>query len=334
MAQLILLPSELEHRSEFYHQLGSMLPAGLTITKSLETLLTSPPSGSLKKPIQQLLESIQRGSTFVEGTARLHDWLPSFDLALLRAGEESGRLDACCTLLASYYHERAQRSREIMSDLAYPLFVLHFAIFIFPLPSLVLSGNFFVYASQTLGVLLPIYAVVFGGMLACRGKNGVRWRSLLEKTLGAVPILGLGRQNLALARFAASLEALLNAGVNMLDAWDLAAASSASPALEQEVRRFRPKIESGSLTPAEAIKDSPEFPEMFSSLYHTAELSGQIDATLKRLHTFYQDAGSRQIRNFCKLVPRVFYLVIACVIGMKVIGFWSNYFNEINKITQ
>ncbi len=64
-------------------------------------------------------------------------WLPSFDLALIEAGEQSGRLDACFKLLALYYSERARMVKQAISDLLYPLFILHMAAFIFPFIELV-----------------------------------------------------------------------------------------------------------------------------------------------------------------------------------------------------
>ena len=59
-------------------------------------------------------------------------WLPAFDLALIKAGESSGGLDVCFRFLTEYYTERARLARQILSDLAYPAFILHMAILIFP----------------------------------------------------------------------------------------------------------------------------------------------------------------------------------------------------------
>ncbi len=330
---LVFLPSQLESRAEFYPPLGSMLSAGVTITKALEVQLHSPPHRSLLKPISILLESIQRGSTFTEGVQATKDWIPSFDLALIHAGEESGRLNLCCTLLASYYHERAKLARNVISDLTYPLFVLHFAVFIAPFPNLFLTGNLTAYATQTIGVLAPLYVAVLLVMIACQGRNGKKWRSVIESILHRIPILGKGRRNLALARLAASLEALLNAGVGIIEAWDLAASASGSPALEAAVAKWKPKVLAGS-TPSDVMRSAPEFPDMFTNLYHTAEISGQLDQTMGRLHAYHQEEGVRQIGTFCKMVPKLFFLLIALAIAHKVLSFWTGYFNDINKLTQ
>src|SRR5208282_2406672 len=128
---LIITPRQLNQHAELYHQLGIMIAAGLTIHKALEHLQSHPPSLSLRAPISQLLENLDKGLTISESVQRIGKWVPSFDLALIDAGERSGRLDACFKLLAVYYRERAQMARQMISDLMYPAFLLHFAILIF-----------------------------------------------------------------------------------------------------------------------------------------------------------------------------------------------------------
>jgi type II secretory pathway component PulF len=327
----IITPRQLAVRSELYHQIGSMLSAGLPLPKVLETLKASPPSYSLRPHLARILRGIEEGNTFTESVRGSGNWLPSFDIALLEAGETSGRLDAVFKLLAVYYNGRAQLARTMISDLAYPLFVLHFGILIIPLPQLILKGDVVGYATQTLGVLGPIYAVVFLILLACQGRHGEVWRSLMENITGLIPILGTARRHLALARLSAALEALINAGVSTINAWELAGAASGSPAIRREVMSWRPRLESGQNTPAELISQSGEFPEMYANLYHSGEISGQTDDTLRRLFEYYQDDGTRKMRALAQWLPRLVYLVIALRIAFQVVSFWQGYYKGLGE---
>src|SRR5260221_5203263 len=129
---LILTPSQLSRRSEFYHQLNQLMGAGLGIVRALEQLQRNPPDRSYREPIRQLLQRISQGYTLTESLRGLGSWLPAFDLALIQAGEHSGRLESCLGLLADYYNDRARIARQLIADLAYPVGLCHFAIFIFP----------------------------------------------------------------------------------------------------------------------------------------------------------------------------------------------------------
>ena len=221
-----------------------------------------------------MIEQIAGGATLTGAVQRCGHWLPAFDLALLEAGEHSGRLDACFRLLADYYTERARLARQMIGDLAYPVFLLHFAIFIFPFAQFFASGNWAVYLGQTVGVLIPLYAVVGLMIFAAQSRHGETWRAWVEAFLHPIPVLGVARHYLALARLAAALEALLRAGVTIIQAWELAATASGSPALRRTVLAWRPQVDGGQ-TPAEAVSTSGRFPELFAAQYATGEISGQ-----------------------------------------------------------
>ena len=129
---LIVTPRQFTQRAELYHQIGQLMAAGVGLSQALEHLRRNPPTRSLREPLQRLINELAQGHTFTEALVRSGKWLPSFDLALVQAGEHSGRLDAVFNLLAGFYNERARLTRQMISDLAYPMFLLHAAIFIFP----------------------------------------------------------------------------------------------------------------------------------------------------------------------------------------------------------
>ena len=329
---IIVTPKQLALRAELYHQLGSMLVAGLPLHKAIDTLRRNPPSRAFREPLAQLLAHLEQGESFTHSLRKIGGWVPSFDIALLEAGENSGRLDVCFKQLAGYYEERAVLVRSVMTDLAYPLFILHFAVFIGPFPKLFMSGNLLAYAVEILGALAPLYLAAALLIFACQGKHGEMWRALIEKIGGYVPILGTARRCLALGRLAAALEALINAGLSIINAWELAATASGSPALRHAVLQWRPGLERGGKTPSEQLSACSEFPELFANLYHSGEVSGKLDETLRRLHLLYQEEGSRKLKILAKWFPILAYLAIMLSIAYRVVSFYAGYFNEINKV--
>ncbi|HTL58680.1 MAG TPA: type II secretion system F family protein [Candidatus Limnocylindrales bacterium] len=325
----IITPGQLSRRAEFYHQLAQLTAAGIGLPAALEELQRHPPALSYARPIQNLTRELTQGFTLSEALQRLGSWLPEFDIALLHAGEQSGRLDACFRLLSEYYSDRARMARQIIADLLYPAFLFHFAIFILPFAQFFQSGNWVRYLAQTVGVLLPIYLVIGLIIYAAQGRHGETWRAVMESLLHPIPGLGTARRYLALGRLAAALEALLNAGVNIIQAWELAGAACGSPALDRTILAWRPLLDAGQ-TPAEVVTASSQFPQMFASQYHTGEVSGKLDETLRLLHRFYQEEGSRKLHTIAQWTPRAVYLCIALMIGYRVIHFWTDYFHQVS----
>ena len=331
---LIVTPGQFTQRAEFYHQLAQLTSAGIGLPRALEQLQRHPPARSFRGPIQRLLQQISARHTFTESLQLTGGWLPALDVALLDAGERSGRLDACFKLLADYYNDRARITRQMIADLAYPVALLHMAIFIFPFAKFFMSGNLLAYLAQTFGVLLPLYVVVVAMIYAGQSKHGERWRAWVEAILHPIPMLGTGRHYLALSRLAAALEALINAGVTIIEAWELAATASGSPALRRAVHAWKPQLGAGE-TPAELVRASPRFPETFANLYNSGEISGKLDETLRQLHRIYQEEGTRKLHAVAQWVPKIIYLAVALCIAYKVVQFWIGMYgpnSDLGKI--
>ena len=329
---IVISPGQLTRRAELYHQLAQLTVAGLPILRSLQQIERHPPSYSFRGPLRAAIREINEGYTFTEAIARTGKWIPSFDIALLEAGERSGRLDVCFRVLADYYTDRARMARQMISDLAYPLFLFHFAIFILPFADFFTGKiSVLIYTLKTFGVLIPVYVIGALLLYAGQGKHGEIWRSFVESILHPIPILGTGRRELALARLSMALEALINAGVSIIEAWELAATVSGSPQLRRTVHAWKSDVVAGQ-TPAEAITASGRFPDLFENQYHAGEISGKLDETLKRMRQYYQEEGSRKIHAVSQWVPRLIYVGVAFMIAWRIIGFYSTRISDMDKI--
>lgn len=324
----IITPGQLARQAEFYHQLAAMMAAGIPVVQALEQIAKAPPGHGFRRPLRAILDSLGQGMTFAEAASLVRGWLPVFDLALVKAGEESGRLDASCRLLADYYQSRARLTRQVLSDLAYPVMIVHAAVLLAPFPQFFLTGNVGAYARQTLGVLGPIYLGAVLLAIAVQGRRGERWRALLETAFRPVPLLGKARRSLGLARLSAALGALLNAGISILTAWPMAGAASGSPALRRAVLRWEGELQKGT-PPGDLLPGTPAFPEFFTNLYRTGEISGTLEDTLRRLHTYYQDEATRKLHAFALWLPRLVYFGILIYMAFKIVGFWAGYYEGI-----
>lgn len=334
---MIFTPGQLNRRAELYHQLSSMITAGVPLMQALEMAGKNASLRSSGKYISALLEHLRNGKTFSEAMLEVQGFLPDFDTALLSAGEHSGRLDFSFKRLGEYYAMRAQILRETISSLTIAALNLHVFLFIFPLGLLikfvigVLNDDF--------RPLIPfiveksiLYGVIWGLIIflifACQGKRGMRWRSRLEYINQCIPLLRTALKYLVLYRFTTALDALVNAGITMLRGLPMAAAASGSPHLTRKIGEWPRELESGT-TPSELIRGQSYFPEMFVNLYQTGEISGRLDDSLVRLQTYYHEEGFRLLRLFMRIVSRTIYFLIALLIAYSVVGFYIGYFHGV-----
>jgi type IV pilus assembly protein PilC len=150
----------------------------------------------------------------------------------------------------------------------------------------------------------------------------------VESILNLVPVMGKARRHLALGRLAAALEALISAGVSIIEAWEMAAKASGSVALQKIVHSWNPLLRAGK-TPAELLETSSKFPELFTNQYAAGEISGKLDETLERLRDYYQEDGGQKVQMLAQWIPMGIYLLVLIGGGAFVIWFWVNYYDKL-----
>ncbi|MEO6184087.1 MAG: type II secretion system F family protein [Verrucomicrobiota bacterium] len=332
----IVTPGKLTQRAELYHQLGSMLSAGIPLIQAVDMAGKNLPNRASRNALSKIGRNLQDGHTFAQSMSQLSGgWMTSFDLALLSAGEQSGRLDVVFKTLSGYYNSRAKITRDTISEMLQSLVTIHVFLLIFPLAYLidaVTKGAVGAFIMQKFIVFGTLYGSVILLLYACQGQRGEKWRAVLEALSRRIPFLGKARHYLALARLSAALESLINAGISIINAWELSAIASGSVFIHRVVATWRPKIE-GGIPPSELVNSSKQFPEMFANLYQTGETSGQQDDTLKRLHAYYEEEGFRKLRLFTKMLNGLIYAIVVIMVVKVVFGFYLGYFGAISEAT-
>jgi type II secretory pathway component PulF len=313
--------------------LAQLVAAGVGVTNALQQICRHPPGFSFRKPLQKTLDELAQGKPLSQ-SLRDADWLPDFDLMMIEAGERSGRIDSCFRALANFYTERGNIARQLISQMFYPAFLIHFAMLVFYV-ILPWAGSQFNASIPALCVfaalrLLPFYLVVILIIVGNQSEHSEGWRSFVERVLHPVPVLGSARRSLALSRLSMALEALISAGVNIVEAWNFAAKASNSPTLKCIVGKWKTPLESGA-TPAELVNASRYFPATFANLYLTGETTGKLDETLQRLHIFYQEESSYKIKLVVRAVCFAVYLGAVLMVAIKIIEFYAGYFNQVSN---
>lgn len=351
----MVTPGQLNRRAQLFEQLAAMIAAGVPLTQALEMAARNRSTGIPRKVLLELTAHLQEGHTFADAmqlvsgqkrapqtpgikvspTGHRAYWLSDFDIALLTAGEESGQLDSTFKLLARYYAARAKMIRDTIAGSIITGVTLHVFLLVFPiglLQSFVLGivnndhAKCLPFIIEKIVVFALLYGSIWAAAFAGQSNRSGGWRSFVESIVSLVPLLRTAVKYLAVARLAMALDALLSAGVPVIRSWELASAACGSPRLHREVLKWLPELEHG-LTPADMVTQIRYFPDMFTQLYQSGEISGKMDETLTRLHTYFEQEGFHKLQIFSRIVMFVIYFSIAILVGVFVIRFYVNYFN-------
>ena len=223
-------------RIVFTRQLATLINAGLPLSQSLHTVRDQTANKKLQSVAQDIISSIEGGSSLSNAFAKHPEVFNDVFLALVTAGEASGTLDKALERIADQQEKDAEVMSKVKGAMMYPLIVsfVMVGVIIFMLVTVVPQvGRLYKDLHQELPVLTQImvgmadfvqhfwYIVIIAvGLLAYFGKNWLKTtsgRSAADSFKLNVPLFGQLFRKLYMARFARTAETLMNTGVPMLE---------------------------------------------------------------------------------------------------------------------
>ena len=109
--------------SQLFHQLAAMLSAGLAIDRACGSVLETA-RGPMRDVVQGIRDRIAGGGTCAEGFRAFPDVFTAAELAVIDAGERSGRLDIMLTKLGNARDAAIEMRQKIQVRLTYPIILL------------------------------------------------------------------------------------------------------------------------------------------------------------------------------------------------------------------
>ena len=104
--------------------LGSMLTAGLTVTRALGVIERQSTNPRLKGIVQKMVERINQGDPFYETLKEFPETFNDLYVAMVRAGEESGKLADTLQVLAVQLERAANLKKKVKGAMIYPAIVM------------------------------------------------------------------------------------------------------------------------------------------------------------------------------------------------------------------
>lgn len=320
----------LRQKERFYQQLGKLLRAGVPFPSALATL-AGETRGSLRRLIEHLRRATGRGDSIADAFASAQAAVSGLEAGIFLACERSGRLDEACRYLSEYFATLERARAEIFKKSAYPIFTLHFGVFVLALPSLFLGGTAAGYFKQTLSFLFAIYLVLGAAVFVVKAVIKLAESSAaIDRLLRLLPAVGKLRRSFTLSRFCATYEMQLQSGVNVIDGLLSAAHASRSALVNDAVHRAVPAIRGGAQVGPELSRSSA-FPREMMRAFRVGEDTGDLDEELKRMATEFHEQALSRIETVSEWLPRLVYLTIAIYLAFQMVGTYQKVLGVYSK---
>lgn len=314
----------LSRRMMFWRQLHTLLRSGVSVSEAFRSI-GALNSGHLRRVLLDVAERTARGEPASQALAAYPGTFPPAEVALLRAGEYSGSVEAVAGTIADMNEREIQVRRSFMMELAYPVLVLLALLFIPLLPALVLEGGGAAVAIIRQKYVPPalIIAAAFVALrilLAAVPVAGEAWDLLKLRTPGIGAIVS----RLASAKASRLMAAAYRAGLEPSLALELAADSCGNAALGRRLRAAAPEIRAGQDL-AGTLARAGALPRRALQMLATGEQTGNVDGMMETVAQYFQDEAHSYLKISAVAAGVLGLLVAAAFVLMKVLGFYSGY---------
>jgi type II secretory pathway component PulF len=316
----------------FFTQLAQLIRSGVPLPSAAQKLgkMSNSDIRAAARRLHKLLESDRTTSEAFEA---MGPHLEPLERTTLAALARTGRLDFGLDRLAEYFGTISRAQMEMLSQSAYPLVILHLGILLLNVQILVGPGGLQAYIRATATVFLVLYgaagvlAVIIPVLHTLGAKSG-----LIDGMLRLAPFFGRARRALATSRFCGTFDLQLDAGVNVIESLNSAAAASRSGLIYDMADWGTRRLRKGKSL-AEALGSvRGALPAAALDRIIIAEETGELHRALPILRQEYEEEGLRRLRTAALWLPKILYFGILVYLGWRIISFYLDYFKQIDKV--
>ena len=322
----------------FTREMAALLGAAIPIPQALDGLGEEEENLALREVVLKLSDSVRKGAAFSAALEEHPRLFSKLYVSMVRVGEEAGVLQKVMADLAELLEHEDEVRNEVISAVAYPVFVLGFGVLtITVLLTVVLPRLFSMLQEMSQSLPLPTLILLkisaflhrhwlwivpgLAGSLA-----GLRW--YIRSARGAevwdrlklrLPVMGSVFRAAALSRFARTLGTLVKSGVSLLPALKIVENTIGNRVLAKLISRVGEETRGGDSLAA-PLRKLGVFPKTVVQMIAVGEESGTLDAMLLKVADIEERHMRARTKTLVSLIAPAMILVVGALVGFMVIA--------------
>ncbi len=317
----------------FTRQLVSLLKSGVPLLHALEVLERQMKDIHFASVLNDVIMNLRNGRSLSACLQEHPQAFPDIYVALVRAGEESGRLKELLASLTVYHRKQDEISQKVRAALTYPVFMLVVGIgtvlfilsFVMPKISVLFEGmhtelpwptKLIMGLSHAVRVGWPVLLVViFLGILASRFMAQAPFlRRRLKSFFMDFPVIRGFSVKTDMERFSRTLGLLLESGIPILKALEIAVPTLEYEPLRVELALCQEKV-AGGASFGECLRESMNIPDIVAQLIAVGEESGELPGALRDIADTYEQEIGEATKAATTLLEPLLILIVGLVVG-------------------
>jgi type IV pilus assembly protein PilC len=334
----------------FSQELAALLKAGLPLVQSLEIMLERQQDPVFKRSLETIREKVKSGVALSDAFRAEGPLYPPILSASLIAGERSGNLEGVLRRLVQYLRlTNALRKRAIAASV-YPIllfFMMGVLLLVMMLKVIPQFQDFYSGFDLDLPTITKVLMAI-----AVALKEHILWVSLaivaawvafkawarregsaiiIDRFMLSVPYLGGLMRMYATSQLARTLSALLQGGLPLVNALEVAGASIGNRAMAVAVSGATQQIREGrSLTTA--LESTGMVDQLTLEMVKVGEQTGALGEMLNSVADFYDEEMETSMAKVLSLVEPVLLVFMAFIVAAMLLAFYLPLFEAIGGV--
>jgi type IV pilus assembly protein PilC len=309
-------------------QLSTLFEAQVSALRIFRMLASETENKVLGAKLTVVADDLQGGSAISAALEKHPKVFSAFYVNMVKAGEESGKLDETFLYLADYLDRTYEITSKVKGALIYPAFVVVTFITVMILMFTMVIPKISGVISDS-GVALPIYTQVIMGISSFLVSYGfillavvivAGWfifryirtpsgKIAFDRLKLHVPYISILYRKLYLSRLADNMSTMFQAGIPMVRALELT-----SSVIDNEVFRvlLADAVEAvkGGKAMSEALAVSGEIPGIMIQMMKVGEESGELGPIMKTMALFYSREVTNAVATLVDLIEPIMIVVL------------------------
>lgn len=313
-------------------QLATLFGAQVSALRVFRLLSTDTESAFLRKTLGAVADDIQGGSSLTKAMAKHPKVFSDFYVNMVRAGEESGKLDQVFDYLADYLDRTYQVTSKARNALIYPAFVvatfsvvmvLMFTLVIPNISAILIESNqeIPVYTRVVLGLseffvsygIYLLIILIIGAILLIRYIKTKDGKYAFDRFKLNIPYVGTLYRKLYLSRIADNMNTMLLSAIPIIKALEITSAVVGNAVYHEILSTALIDVRGGK-TLSEALSKHEEIPGIMSQMTKVGEETGEMGSILKSMADFY----SREVSNAVDTIVSLIEPAMIVLLGLGV----------------
>lgn len=316
-------------------QMTTLFEAQVSALRAFQLLAAEARTPQLAAKLSEIAADIQAGSAISAALSRHPNVFSGFYVNMIRAGEESGKLDETFAYLADYMDRNYEITAKAKNALIYPAFIVGtFIIVIVLMMTLVipkLAGMLTevgqsvpVYTRIVIGIsnMFANYALLWGILLVLAGFFLYRYvrtqtgQVVFSRARLKVPVIGGIYEKLYLSRLADNLSTMLKSGIQMLRGLEITGTVVEDPTYERVLKEAAIDVKAG-MPVSEAFRKHPEIPGIMVAMIKIGEETGNMGSILDSIAKFYRREVNNAVDTLVSLIEP--FMIVMLAVGVAIL---------------